>query len=175
VGSSERKRNLARKREQTCEGITETPGAPSEKRRRKRYRHTRDKRPTSRRPRSRDGNPSKLRRQKGPDQATRLVSAGSGTPTAERRRRMTRGAGDAERCSDASNEGASRSKRAATIRAESIGPTPLKRKPQGSAGRLRKRGWTTAARRHRAKEARTSGERSKRDRRCDGIARHNAT
>ena len=116
-----------------AKGHLKTPRAPSGNGRRKRYRHTRDKRPASQ--------PATFTGRKTNSFATlkgarpghvNTALAGSGTPAAERRRRMTRGGRDAR--FDAATrvarnkDGASRSKRAASIRAESIGPTPPARK-----------------------------------------------
>jgi hypothetical protein len=77
---------------------------------------------------------------------------------------MTHG-GRHARCSDVSNDGASRSKRAASIRAESNGqPLRTKRKTARVNGHRRVRGWRKRYRASAGKEA-TSPKRPQRDRR----------
>jgi len=122
---------------------------------------------TSRRPRSRDGNPSKLRRYKGPDQATRLASAGSGTPAAKMRRRMTRG-GRRARCSDASRTSERPGQNARRRSAQSrSGQLRSSENPQGPAGRRRAAWVNDATNASKGEGGGDVGERSKRDRRCD--------
>jgi hypothetical protein len=75
-------RTPTRQRDQTCEGtIWKTPRAPSGKRRRKRYRHTRDDRPASLPAKFTGRKPKQAsRRRKGARPGHVTPTAGSGTP-----------------------------------------------------------------------------------------------
>jgi len=126
-----------------------------------------------RRPSSRDGNNASFDAERGPTRPRDSRPAGSGTPAAESRRRMT--CGRATRNDAATRRTAERPDQNARLDPRRVDRANSARAENRKDQQPSPMRGCSMLQEHQGEGGGDARQRSKRDRRCDGIARHNAT